>query len=133
MVVFPHHGDIFFRIFPVNPMADHFKDSFKICSDHHVIKICGQPAHRFQTGACCLQPLPCVFLFHGYQPVHKITELRAMGSIQQQTEFVKVVVDVIHHSKHRIRRILPNLPSLDIAVKRMECFLHIQTPGHELF
>ena len=56
-----------------------------------------------------------------------------MGSIQQQTEFVKVVVDVIHHSKHRIRRILPNLPSLDIAVKRMECFLHIQTPGHELF
>ncbi len=28
-----------------------------------------------------------------------------MGGIQQQTEFVKVVVDVIRHSKHCIRRI----------------------------
>ena len=32
-------------------------------------------------------------------------ELCVMGGIQQQTEFVKVVVDVIRHSKHCIRRI----------------------------
>ena len=60
-------------------------------------------------------------------------KLCAMGRIQQKTELVKVVINVVNHAKHRIRRILPNLPALYVAVKRMECLLYIQASGHEFF
>ena len=77
-------------------------------------------------------PLPCIFLLHRDQPVHKIMKLRTIRGIQQQTEFVKVVVDIIHHTKHRIAGILPHFPALCLAVKAVKGFLDSQTAGQEL-
>ena len=87
--------NVFCRLFPGHTVADDLKNALEVGGGNDVQELLGQRIPQLGGIAHGFHVFIGVFHLNAHQLIHKIVEPGAIGGIQQQPEFVQVVIHIV--------------------------------------